>query len=87
MVNRQKIQDIAFILPAAGLLLLLPPILTLSANLGYLKGVPLLPIYLFTIWFALILAAFLVTRQLAKIDDAPQSQAEIDDDNADNFRM
>lgn len=56
-------RDAAFVLPAFGTLLLLPPFLNLF-NRGLLVfGIPLEAVYLFTVWLALILGAFAMTRR------------------------
>ena len=55
-------RDAAFVLPAFGTLLLLPPFLNLF-NRGLLVfGIPLEAVYLFGVWLALILGAFVMTR-------------------------
>lgn len=64
-------RDAAFILPAFGTLVLLPPFLNLF-NRGLLVfGIPLEAVYLFTVWLALILGAFAMTRRPADAAEAP----------------
>lgn len=66
-------RDAAFVLPAFGTLLLLPPFLNLF-NRGLLVfGIPLEAVYLFGVWLALILGAFAMTRRRtgAAEDPAP----------------
>lgn len=66
MYDRQKLEDIAFILPFAGFFLLLPPILALTGRDTFIFGMPALPLYLFSVWFLLIMATLLISRRLAE---------------------
>lgn len=56
-------RDAAFVLPAFGTLLLLPPFLNLFNRGLLLFGIPLEALYLFGVWLALILGAFAMTRR------------------------
>lgn len=64
-------RDAAFVLPAFGTLLLLPPFLNLF-NRGLLVfGIPLEAVYLFGVWLALILGAFAMTRRRPDTGEDP----------------
>lgn len=56
--------DAAVALPLFGLLLLMPPLITLFALNLDLAGVPLIVIYVFGVWIALIICAALLARRL-----------------------
>jgi hypothetical protein len=47
---------------ALGVLLLYPPLLGIFNRPGSLLGIPILPLYLFTVWGALLLTGWLVSR-------------------------
>lgn len=47
---------------AVGLLLLYPPLLEIFNRSGSLFGIPILPLYLFTVWGALLLTGWLLGR-------------------------
>lgn len=56
----------AVALPLAGLFLLMPPLVTLFARGASVAGLPLIVIYLFGVWVALIGGAALLARRLAR---------------------
>ena len=60
-----RITDAARILPLIGVFLLMPPLVTLFAAPVDVGGVPLIVIYLFGVWFALIGCAAWLARRLA----------------------
>lgn len=45
-----------------GLVALYPPLLGIFNRPGSLLGIPILPLYLFTVWGALVLVSWLLTR-------------------------
>lgn len=47
----------------AGLVTLFPPLLGVFNRPGSLLGIPILPLYLFTAWTALVLLGWLLTRR------------------------
>jgi len=59
-----RARDIAVLLPLLGLFLLMPPLITLFAVPLAVAGVPLIVIYLFGVWLALVLGAVLLGRAL-----------------------
>lgn len=56
--------DAAAALPLVGLFLLMPPMITLFALGVDLAGVPLIVVYVFGVWIALIVCAALLARRL-----------------------
>lgn len=48
---------------AVGLAALFPPLLNAFNRPASLLGIPLLPLYLFTVWGALVLVGWLVARR------------------------
>jgi hypothetical protein len=47
---------------AVGLAALFPPLLGAFNSPGSLLGIPILPLYLFTVWGVLVLVCWVVTR-------------------------
>lgn len=66
-------RDLAILLPVFGALLLLPPIVALTVPAGTLGNVPVIVLYLFGVWAALILAAALTARGLRGAARSPPS--------------
>ena len=60
-----RVRDAAALLPILGLVLFVPPVITLFAKsqLG-VGGVPLIVVYVFATWIALIAAAAALARKL-----------------------
>jgi hypothetical protein len=70
----QGARDVAAALPFAALVLLMPPIILIVARPASVAGVPLVIVYIFGVWAAIILAAFLVARVLKGEDPAHLDQ-------------
>lgn len=62
----RRLNDIAVIAPLLGFVLLTPPVIGLFATKGTFFGAPVILIYLFVVWFALILVAAILSRRLAR---------------------
>ena len=61
----RRARDLAIVLPVCGILALMPPFVGLFARADIVVGgMPLVVVYLFGMWLALILAAMLVSRRL-----------------------
>ncbi|MCC7059740.1 MAG: hypothetical protein IT508_05850 [Burkholderiaceae bacterium] len=60
-----RLRDAAALLPAAGIFLVMPPVITLFTGTVNVAGVPLIVAYLFGVWLALIVCAALLARRLA----------------------
>ncbi|HNT39828.1 MAG TPA: hypothetical protein PKO45_12005 [Rubrivivax sp.] len=70
-----RLRDAMALLPALAVFLLMPPLVTLFAGSHHLGGVPLIVVYLFGVWLALIVAAALLARRLARTPDAGPAPA------------
>ncbi len=61
----RRARDLAILLPVLGTVLLVPPLVGLFARGdARIVGVPLVVLYLFGLWLALIVGALLLTRRL-----------------------
>lgn len=65
--SSQRAQSAAVVIPVLGLFLLLPPFITLFIGDARPLGIPLIVIYIFGVWAALLV----VTAWLARRLDAP----------------
>lgn len=63
-MERKKLSDIAFFVQCLGVFLFLPPVLEAWDRGTADGGLPLLPFYLFAVWFFLIVAVFCLSRLL-----------------------
>jgi len=61
-------RDLSWLMPLAGLLLFMPPIMGLFDHHLYVLGLPLLPLYLFAVWLLGIVLTAVVARRLRKAD-------------------
>ncbi|MEO8204254.1 MAG: hypothetical protein ABI630_10340 [Betaproteobacteria bacterium] len=59
-----RIRDAAVLLPVLGLVLLMPPVITLFVGNTFVMGVPLIVVYVFSVWLGLIAATALLARRL-----------------------
>ncbi len=64
----RRLKDIAVIAPIFGFLLLIPPVIGLFATEATVFGAPLVLVYLFVIWLALILIAAILSKRLSKAE-------------------
>ncbi len=65
-VRDRRAQTFATFAPLLGLFLLMPPFIHIFAGPGVLLGVPVIVVYLFGVWAALIAAAALIARRLPR---------------------
>jgi len=69
-----SVQDAAVVVPLAALLLFMPPFISLFAAPVSVFGIPLVVLYMFGVWAALILLTRWLARRLAASgDSAPLS--------------
>ena len=73
-----KVRDAAFLLPIAGLFMLLPPVIDLFTVETHLFAIPLIVAYIFGLWSALIIIAFWFSRRLKD----PERHASISPDTS-----
>lgn len=69
----------AFMLPVAGMFLIVPPLLSLFSGRYRVFGAPLDTVYLFTVWIVLIFGAVLVSRWMPQ-PDIVEGERELGDD-------
>jgi hypothetical protein len=62
--DRHGARDVATVLPFLAMALMLPPLVLIFTAPVRLAGVPLIVVYVFGVWVALIAAAYLVARRL-----------------------
>jgi hypothetical protein len=76
--DAERARDAAILLPFAASILFLPPFILLFAAPVAVAGIPLIVIYIFAVWAAIVLAAWRVARSQAIIGEAPdlETQAE-----------
>ena len=67
-----RVRDAARVLPVVGVFLLLPPVIAPFAAPVDLGGVPLMVVYLFSVWLGLIAAAALLARVIEPPAPGPE---------------
>lgn len=70
-----RAKSAAVLLPLLGLFLLFPPFVTLFIGPARPFGIPLIVLYLFGVWAAVVLATALLVRRL-QVPAAPDTPAE-----------
>jgi hypothetical protein len=66
-LHTSKAPDAAIVLPLLGLFLLMPPVIGLFASARMVFGIPLIVLYVFGVWAALILCALFLARHLSPL--------------------
>ena len=66
MKPNRRTRDMALLLPLAAMLLLLPPYVGIFDQPVLLAGVPLLPVYIFTVWLVGIVLAGVLSRRILR---------------------
>ena len=66
-----RVHDAARLLPILGTVLLMPPVITLFVADVSIGGVPLIVVYVFGAWLALIVCAVWLSRRLATAESDP----------------
>ena len=66
IANPQKIRELAFIAPLVGALFLMPPVIWLFSKDVRVFGMPIIMLYVFGVWVALIVIALLLAKKLSK---------------------
>jgi hypothetical protein len=71
----ERLRSAALLVPVLGLFLLLPPFVTLFTGEPRLLGIPLIVLYLFGVWAALIVGAALLAHRLEdRVEDRPEDR-------------
>jgi hypothetical protein len=65
--SARGIRDAAALLPFLASVLLAPPIILIFAAPARIGEIPLIVLYIFGVWAAVILAALLLARKLARV--------------------
>lgn len=65
-VRLRKTVEIAAFLPILGVVLFMPPVIDLANREALILGLPAPVLYIFAVWGALILAAGLLARRIAR---------------------
>lgn len=65
-----RVRDVALVVPLAGLVLFMPPFISLFAAPVSVLGIPLVVLYIFGVWAALILLTWRLARRLAASSDS-----------------
>ena len=69
--SRQRLRSAAVVLPFLGAFLLLPPFLPLFTARVQVLGMPLIVVYIFGVWAALIALAWWLARGIGGEADPP----------------
>ncbi len=69
-----RARDLSWFLPLVGLLLFMPPLLSLFDGGHFLFGMPLLLIYIFAIWLVGILLTAVAARHLQQARASDEAQ-------------
>jgi hypothetical protein len=72
--GRQRLRDAATVLPFVATILLMPPLIGIFAAPVAPGGIPLIVLYVFAVWAAVILSAFILARRLTW--SAPDTSTE-----------
>ncbi len=65
-----RVRDVAVVVPLVGLVLFMPPFISLFAAPVSVLGIPLVVLYMFGVWVALILLTWRLARRLAASGDS-----------------
>ncbi len=74
MKDMRKLQFLAFLLPAIGFLLMMPPLISIANVNRMIFGFPAIIAFLFTVWMLLIVAAFLFQLRIAALEASPANK-------------
>lgn len=76
MPGGQRIRQIALLTPLICLLLFLPPYIGIFNQPDFLFGMPVLLIFLFSVWLAGIIVTGYVARRYARLSDWPGTERQ-----------
>ena len=66
MADRSRLETAALVLPIFGALLCVPPLLGVFNVPVTIFGIPVVAMYLFSVWVGLIVATFVLSRALSR---------------------
>lgn len=67
-----RIRDLALLAPLVCLLLIMPPYIAIFDQPVFVFGIPLLLVFIFTVWIVGIVVTGLIARRYARTTDWPQ---------------
>lgn len=70
-------ENVATMLPVTAAFLLLPPFILIFAAPIFVASVPLIVAYVFSVWAAIIVSAWLVARHHAQTSEAADKSLEV----------
>ncbi|WP_035872824.1 hypothetical protein [Cucumibacter marinus] len=82
MTNRRKFESIAFFIPVLGAVVIMPPIVLMFDRSLHVFGFPMIIAFLFTVWMALIVSAWALSRaapefgRRQRADNEPTREAD-----------
>lgn len=74
MAPGRRYRILALLLPVAGLILFMPPYLRIMSRADHLFGVPVLHVYIFSLWLIAILLTAVISRRLIHPPGADPSE-------------
>jgi len=80
MAVNPKVRDLSILLPLAGVLLLMSPVLQVFNSLTLIFGVPVIVLYIFGVWLGLIILGAWLSRHQREIpspDSPPANSAPL----------
>jgi len=86
MTGPKKIAFLAKILPVIGVILILPPLVSIANSQTTIFGFPSIITYLFAVWIFLIVAAYLLQRKLPSHTSEQSKQTPYPNSTNNNFR-
>lgn len=81
--DRRRIRDAATVLPFVATALLMPPLIGIFVVPVAPGGIPLIVLYVFTVWAVVIVSAFFLARRLARPASETPSEEPPDGGGAD----
>ena len=73
MPASRRLRDIAFLVPLGCLLLFMPPYIGIFDQPMFLFGIPVLQIFIFSVWFAGIVMTAVIAARHARHTDWPEA--------------
>lgn len=74
--DAQRVRDAATLLPVTAAILLLPPFILVFAAPLLIAGIPLIVVYVFGVWAAIVFCAWLLAHSLARADVTADTEGE-----------
>lgn len=78
MPRKKRLRESALLAPIGGLLLFMPPYIRIFDQPSSLFGIPILHIYIFSVWLAGVVLTAEIARRIAQRDRWPDPHADKD---------